>query len=430
MAPIRCAFVIGLLFVSSFILQSPSRAQWQPFADDAGPRSSPAPRRSADRSDRTLPPLSQYVLISRATDEALGRAIGRYEQLLAAGGWDRIPEGRSMKFGDSDNRVVALRRRLQATGELGRDGRSNRRGFDRDVERAVVSFQKRHGLTPSGKVNRFTLRALNVTAAQRLHQLRLNRKRLRQILTRTKGKTYILVNIPGYELQAVSRGRLQLSSRVVSGKPTTRTPEVTTSVRAVNFLPYWHVPQSIAHRALIPAIKKDPNYLAREHIRVYASWGGAEVNPAQVNWYAPQGKRYVFRQDPGPFNALGLIRLDMPNRYIVYMHDTPLKKLFKYHLRPYSAGCVRVEQVQQLAQWLLEKDGAGGPGTVSRTLQAGQAQTIKLRRPIPVHFVYLSAWATSDGQAQFRVDIYDMDAVKSGRAARSKWESGSRKVAP
>jgi len=305
------------------------------------------------------------------------------------------------------------------TGELA-VGRKESKGFDREVHEAVIRFQNRHGLTPSGKVNRFTLKALNVSAEKRLYQLRLNLKRLRQILTRTKGKTYILVNIPGYELQVVSSGQLQLTSRVVSGKPSTRTPVVTTSVRAVNFLPYWHVPQSIAHRALIPAVKKDPNYLAREHIRVFASWGGAEVNPAQVNWFAPQGKRYVFRQDPGPFNALGLIRLNMPNRHIVYMHDTPLKKLFKYHLRPYSAGCVRVEQVQQLAQWLLQKDSSWGPGRVSQTIQTGQAMTVKLKRPVPVHFVYLSAWATGDGQPQFRIDIYDKDALNTRGGQLSK----------
>jgi murein L,D-transpeptidase YcbB/YkuD len=315
------------------------------------------------------------------------------------------------------------------TGELAQS-RKDSSGFDREVHEAVIRFQNRHGLTPSGKVNRFTLKALNVSAAQRLNQLRLNRQRLRKLLARTKGKTYILVNIPGYELQAVSGGQLQISSRVVSGKPATRTPEVTTAVRAVNFLPYWHVPQSIAYRALIPAVKKDPGYLAREHIRVYASWGGAEVDPAQVNWFAPQGKRYVFRQDPGPFNALGVIRLDMPNRYIVYMHDTPLKKLFNYHLRPYSAGCVRVEQVQQLAAWLLRNEGGWGQERISSTIQSGQAQTVKLKRPVPVHFTYLSAWGTGDGLANFRIDIYDKDAIKARGAKLSKWDTGSRSVAP
>ncbi len=425
---VRPAFAVVLLISSTFLYQSPSHAQWRTWTD-GGSSSGSAARKRVDRSGRVLPPISQYVLISRATDEAMGRAISHYEQLVAAGGWGLIPQGPSLKFGDSDKRVVILRNRLQMTGELGGRKRASA-GFNRDVHDAVIRFQKRHGLTPSGKVNRFTLKALNVTAEHRLHQLRLNRKRLRRILARTKGKTYILVNIPGYELQAVSRGQLQLTSRVVSGKPATRTPELTTAVRAVNFLPYWHVPQSIAHRALIPAMQKDPNYLAREHIRVYASWGGTEVNPAQVNWFAPQGKRYVFRQDPGPFNALGLIRLDMPNRHIVYMHDTPLKKLFKYHLRPYSAGCVRVEQVQQLAQWLLEKNGGWGPGRVAQTIQSRQAKTVKLKRPVPVHFVYLSAWATGDGQAQFRIDIYDKDAVKSRGGQLSKWDSGSRSAAP
>jgi murein L,D-transpeptidase YcbB/YkuD len=422
----RTSLVFGLLF--AIAAQTQAQAQWRPFGDGFSDSSS-SPRKRAGRTDKVPPPISQYVLISSSTDQATGRAIARYQKLVAAGGWARIPSGPSLKFGSSDKRVIALRRRLQMTGELSQGGKLSQ-GFDRGVHDAVIRFQTRHGLTPSGKVNRFTLKALNVPARQRLNQLKLNRQRLRKLLAKTKGKTYILVNIPGYELQAVSKGQLQITSRVVSGKPATRTPEVTTAVRAVNFLPYWHVPQSIAHRALIPAVKKDPGYLAREHIRVYASWGGAEVDPTQVNWHAPQGKRYVFRQDPGPFNALGVIRLDMPNRHIVYMHDTPLKKLFNYHLRPYSAGCVRVEQVQQLAAWLLQKEGGWSQGRISQTIQSGQAKTVKLKRSVPVHFTYLSAWGTSDGVANFRIDIYDKDAIKARGAKLSKWETGSRSVAP
>jgi murein L,D-transpeptidase YcbB/YkuD len=266
----RASLVLGLFF--AIAIQSQAQAQWRPFSDDGFSDTSRSQRKRSGQSDKVPPPISQYVLISSSTDQATGRVIARYEQLVASGGWARIPAGPSMKINSHDKRVIALRRRLQLTGELAQGGKLSK-GFDRGVHEAVIRFQYRHGLTPSGKVNRFTLKALNVSAAQCLNQLKLNRLRLRKLLARIKGKTYILVNIPGYELQAVSGGQLQLSSRVVSGKPATRTPEVTTAVRAVNFLPYWHVPQSIAPRALIPAVKKDPGYLAREHISVYASWG-------------------------------------------------------------------------------------------------------------------------------------------------------------
>lgn len=424
---LRLSACISLLISSSLVFDTSAVAQWNPFGEDRGASSS-RPRTSA-RRDKVPPPISQSVLLSRATYDAMGQAVARYDQIVRSGGWRAIPSGPTLRFGARDERVVLLRRRLKATGEL-HPGAQESSGYGREVSDAVKRFQERHGLTPSGNVNRFTLRALNVSAQKRLHQLRLNRKRLNRLITKTQGRTYIVVNIPGYELQAVSRGQLQISSRVVVGKPVTSTPEVSAHVRAVNFLPYWHVPQSIAHRALIPAVKKDPNYLRKEHIRVFASWGGAEVDSTQVNWWAPQGKRYVFRQDPGPFNALGLIRLDMSNKYIVYMHDTPLKKLFRYHLRPYSAGCVRVEQVQPLASWLLQREAGWGSGRVAQAIQSGQQQTVKLKRPIPVHFVYLSAWVSGDGQIKFRMDIYDKDGSGASGARTAKWETGSRSVAP
>lgn len=409
------------------IFSTDVHAQWNPFSDVGVPSSQPQQRQ--DRARAAAPAPNSFVLASRQTYAALEQAILNYEQIVKAGGWRAIPAGPTLKHGSRDRRVIVLRHRLQMTGELNR-GNPSSPDYDRNVHDAVLRFQRRHGLTPSGSVNRFTLRALNVSARQRLNQLRLNRNRLRGLVNRTQGKSYILVNIPGYELQAVSNGQLQIASRVVVGKPATPTPEVSASVRAVNFLPYWHVPQSIAHRALIPAVKKHPNYLAKEHIRVFTSWGGQELDSRQVNWWAPQGKRYVFRQDPGPFNALGLIRLDMPNRHIVYMHDTPLKKLFKYYLRPYSAGCVRVEEVQQLAGWLLSNETGWGHAGVSRALQAGQQQTVKLSRPVPVHFAYISAWATSDGQAHFRMDIYDKDKTDGREARTARWETGSSSIAP
>jgi murein L,D-transpeptidase YcbB/YkuD len=418
----RPAFLL-ILFLCAALL--PDRVEaWDPFKN----KDTRNPSRGA-RSGQSLPPTSQFVIVSRGTDAALSQAIARYQQIVAAGGWRPIPAGPTLRFGDRDNRVILLRQRLKATGELDARVRDSS-GYDREVADAVTRFQRRHGLTPSGKVNRFTFRALNVSADKRLHQLRLNQKRLRRLQTRLGNGPYILVNIPGYELQAVSNGQLQISSRVIVGKPATSTPEVSASVRAVNFLPYWHVPHSIAQRALIPAVKNNPNYLAKERIRVFASWGGAEIDPSQINWWSPQGKRFVFRQDPGPFNALGLIRLDMSNKYTVYMHDTPLKRLFRFHLRPYSAGCVRVEQIQPLAEWLLRREAGWGPAQVTQAMHSGQQQTVKLSRPVPVHFVYLTAWANEGGSAVFRMDIYDRDGSDFDGARSAQWNTGSRSIAP
>ena len=159
---------------------------------------------------------------------------------------------------------------------------------------------------------------------------------------------------------------------------------------------------------LIPTIRKDPTYLQREHIRVFSSFGGEEIDPALVNWWGPEADRYVFRQEPGPHNALGLLRFDMPNKHIVYMHDTPMKNLFDYFERAYSAGCVRTQNYLDVAAWVLaEQDGWTRPA-LEASIGNGQRKTIKVARPVPVHFIYLTAWV-DNGVVQFRNDLYNRD---------------------
>ena len=374
---------------------------------------------------------ARNIMISPATIANIDRALPRYERLAQSPGWPALPKGRALKLGDEGAKVKTLLRRLAATGDLNpRALRRRQASFDRAVESAVKRFQFRNGLTPSGRVNSYTRTALNVSAEHRRDQLIQNRQRLVELLQRTQGRRYVFVNIPAYELQAVNGGRLEIYSRVVLGKPSTPTPAISAKIKALNTLPYWHVPQSIARRQLIPAIKKDPNYLAKQRIRVFASWGGAEINPRSVNWWAPQGQRYVFRQEPGPHNALGLLRLDMPNKHIVYMHDTPLKQLYDYHLRPYSAGCVRVQTVFDVGEWLLHGDGSPATGQLRSIIGQRQKQTIKLRQPVDVHFAYITAWATRDGTAHFRPDVYRKDGRIIQTAMIGGWKTQTTAVMP
>jgi L,D-transpeptidase YcbB len=380
---------------------------------------------------RELPLAAREVLISRAAIGNIDRALVRYERLAARSRWQSIPKGPALKPGDDGRRVGFLIRRLTATGDLSpRAAQRARNTLDGAVASALMGFQVRHGLTPSGRVNSYTRSALNASAEHRRDQLIQNRQRIVDLLAKTEGRRYVLVNIPAYELQAVNGASVEVFSRVVLGKPGTPTPIISAHIRALNTLPYWHVPQSIARRQLIPAIKKDPSYLSKQRIRVFASWGGEEIDPRSVNWWAPQGQRYVFRQDPGPQNALGLLRLDMPNKHIVYMHDTPLKQLYDYHLRPYSAGCVRVQTVFDVGEWLLRSDQNPARGQLSAIIRGRQKQTIKLRNPVDVHFVYISAWATADGRAHFRPDVYRKDARIVQTTAISGWQTRVRLVMP
>ena len=375
---------------------------------------------------------SRNLLISRATLSNIDRTLARYDQLAARKPWAAIPKGRAaLRLGDQGSRVRLLVQRLVATGDLAPQAAARvRDSFDGRVKNALQRFQIRHGLTPSGRVNSYTRSALNASAKQRRDQLVQNRQRIAELLARTEGRRYVLVNIPSYELQAVNDGRLEIYSRVVLGKPGTPTPVISARIRALNTLPYWHVPQSIAQRQLIPAIKKDPSYLQKQRIRVFASWGGKEIDPSTVNWWAPQGQRFVFRQDPGPQNALGLLRLDMPNKHIVYMHDTPLKQLYDYHLRPYSAGCVRVQTVFDVGEWLLQSDQSPASGQLNSIIRQGQKQTLKLRTPVDVHFVYISAWASADGQAHFRPDVYRKDGQVVQSAQVGGWQTQTVLVMP
>jgi len=364
---------------------------------------------------RLLPPEpSETALVSHATAQALAEAITAYEIIAANGGWPEIPGNRPLRKGDDDERVAVLKARLRATGDLVLPTRRATE-FDEAVEQAVKTFQFRHGIEPNGVVHGLTLRSMNVPARERAAQLKSNLQRIHELLPRLSGRRYVVMNAASFELQAIEDGRVALASRTIVGKRQTPTPTISATVQAVNLLPYWHVPSSIAQAALVPAVRKDPGYLQRERIRVFSSFGGGELDPGQVNWWGPETQRLVFRQDPGPQNALGLIRLDMPNKAIVYMHDTPMKPLFNSFERAFSAGCVRVQSVFDLGGWLLADQGWTSE-RLEQTALAGRAETIKLSRPVPVHFIYLTAWADRT-TVQFRNDLYNRDEAPDGPSA-------------
>ena len=194
------------------------------------------------------------------------------------------------------------------------------------------------------------------------------------------------------------------------------------TIKAVNFFPYWRVPESVAHLDLIPRLVKEPEYLQKEQIRVFTgSYNGPELDPISIDWRQADAAKLRFRQDPGPQNALGLLRLDMPNEHGVYMHDTPMKPLFNQRGRAFSAGCVRVQDVFTLAEWVARYEpGWEQPGRVQEVLAAGNPFDLNLTRPVPVYFTYITAWAEPDGAIQFRPDIYGRDGLRDVVAAHER----------
>ncbi len=377
----------------------------------------------------TPPQPSGLPWISAQTEQSLVSAVDFYQRIVAAGGWPKLPGRITLRPGDSHESVVILRKRLKMTRDLPANARGDY-AFDDNVVEAVKRFQRRNGLEPTGVVYGITLRSLNVPAKTRLRQLQANLARIQALLPKLTGSPkYIIMNSASFELQGIQNGRVAITSRVISGKRATPTPDVSAQVRAINILPYWHVPRTIAKRALIPAIRKNPSYLYKERIRVFSTFGGDEVDPSTVNWWGPEATRYVFRQDPGPQNALGVLRFDMPNKHIVYMHDTPMKNLFGYFERAYSAGCVRLQNFLNVADWLIAGQGSWTTARIQAVVASGKPQTIKLAHPVPVHFIYLTAWVTN-GVVEFRNDLYNLDDAAPKGNVVAGWQVLTSTVTP
>ena len=331
-------------------------------------------------------------------------AIQRYQQIAQRGGWPAIPTGRLLRIGENDERVVILRRRLMMSGDLSRNSGGDSYTFDDDLEQAVKRFQERHGLRVTGRAELSTISQMNISANSRLEQLKLNQRRIRELLQTRVEDRYVLVNAAAFQLEAVEGYEVRQRHRVIVGKPERQTPVVKATIRALNFFPYWNVPQSVATLDLIPRLQKEPQYLA-EGTDPRVQW--LQRTRSSTRWRStgpvPMAKIVHFRQDPGPQNALGLVRIDMPNSETVYMHDTPMKPLFNQRSRPFSAGCVRVQDVFKLVEWIARYEiGWDKPGRAEDVIAGGQPLDVTLTRPLPVYFTYVTAWAEADGRIEFR----------------------------
>ena len=387
-----------------------------------GGGNTPEPKRAAvvddlnDLRPNNVPYRSDEMLT------AMDGAFARYQQIVSNGGWVEIPGVRMMRPGDDDQRVPFLRRRMIQEGYLRRQALSDGYTYDGELEVAVKKFQESHGLRPSGRVDRPTLEELNISAEARLQQLRTNATRLQELNRMRPEERYILVNVPAFQLEAVDRYEVTQRHRVIVGRNERETPNVRATVRALNFFPYWHVPESIGALDLVPRLRKEPDYLDKEKIRVLSASTNVEMDNHAIDWRQVDPNKIRFKQDPGPQNALGLIRIDMTNEHGVYMHDTPMKKLFDQRSRNFSAGCVRVQDVFGLAEWIARyEQGFDQPGQVQAVIDQGQALAVTLTRPLPVYFTYVTAWAEPNGSIQFRPDIYNRDGVN---------QKGPREVDP
>jgi murein L,D-transpeptidase YcbB/YkuD len=320
-----------------------------------------------------------------------------------------------LKIGSKSKAVQALRQRLVASGDLDQEAGMGP-VFDSFVDAAVKRFQVRHGLNPTGDVNDATLAELNVPAEARLQQLQTNIVRLRAY-SGDLGRRFVMVNIPSAAVETVEDGAVHSHHAAGVGKIDRQSPIMQTKATEVNFNPFWTVPPSLIKKDLIPKMQADPTYLTDEKIRVFNK-EGQEVSPQSINWNSDEATRYKYRQDQGAdLNSLGFVRINIPNPYGVYMHDTPSKGVFGDDFRFVSSGCVRVQDVRDYVAWLLEDNPGWGRDQIDEVIRSGDRVDVKLTTPVPVYWVYVTAWATPDGIVQFRPDIYQRDGAGPGPLA-------------
>jgi len=351
----------------------------------------------------------------RPDDPAYARlrdALRRYRAHVEAGGWSSLPEGPILRSGDAGPLVAALRARLAAEGyDVAPTAAPDL--FDDPLAVAVADFQSRHDLYRDGIVGPATRAALDVPAGERVAQIAVNLERLRW-QPRDLGERFIRVNIPEYRLEVIEDGETALSMRAVVGRVDRPTPVLSAAVTYLEINPSWNIPQKIARDDVLPRVRRDPDYLAERDIRVYENWrpDARELEPHAIDWQSiePWDLSFKLRQEPGPLNALGRIKFMFANPFSVYIHDTPNRDKFGARRRCYSSGCVRVESPLTLATYLLQADDARGEDLLT-AVDSRETLQLGLPRPLPVHLVYLTAWADEEGVAHFREDVYDYDGV-------------------
>ena len=362
-----------------------------------------------DSASRTIHmPKASLPTLAPSTVDTTAQAIAQYEGILASGGWPKVPPTDRLRLGNRHPSVVPLRKRLMIAGDL-ETAAGVTDIFDSYVEAAVRRFQARHGITVDGIVRAESFDRLNIPCDVRLSQLKTNLVRLRG-LTGHLPNRYVACNIPAAQIEAVEDGVAVSRHTAVVGKPDRPSPEINSHIIEINFNPYWTVPVSIVRRDLIPLMQKDPSYLTSEHIRIFDMHHN-ELTPSQINWYSNEAVNYLFKQDPGDFNSLGSIRINFPSNDGVYMHDTPLKNLFGEDMRFHSSGCVRVQNVRELVDWLLRDTPGWSPQEIDAVIKSGERKDARLKKPVPVFWVYVTAWATPDNVVQFRDDIYNRDGL-------------------
>ena len=383
--------------------QAPAPGAAKPAAKP--PRAAKAPSTPESRSAAALA-LSADPVFDEGTYQRIKAALLSYAAIQVRGGWPALPADAKLAPGASGLEVALLRRRLVISDDLAPEQEEGD-AYDAAVADAVKRFQLRHGLEANGSVGPQTLRALNIPVAARIKQLEASIERLLG-MDFVFAERYVVVNIPAAFVEAVSHDKVERRYRVIVGKVDKPSPTLTAYITAVNLNPTWTVPLSITKNEIFRHMRKDPTYISRMHMRVLGAHD-EEISPQSIDWSSDRSPNFTVRQDSGNFNALGNLKIDMPNPYSVYMHDTTTRNLFADDYRFDSHGCTRVDNVRDLATWILQDVPGWNRAAIDAGIAGGVLKIVNLPHRMPVAWVYLTGWVTRDGTIQFREDVYKHD---------------------
>ena len=357
-------------------------------------------------------PLKSLLPANKAYAD-LKKVLVKYEEMAPNVKWpkiDSLSKGQKINAGDEDRRIPAIRERLAKKAPQGQG--INPDIYDDDLEQAVIQFQRENGLLDDGVIGYRTVDQMNVSIEDRICQIRVGLDRLRALSRVFDEKRRAVVNIPAFWLEVYDNGELALDMKVIAGMVKRKTPTLSSEIDHLIFSPKWYVPDTILFEDKLPHIKKDPSYLRKHGMRVYEK-GGGEIDPETVDWTQFQSKHIPYRvvQGSGDLNALGHVKFKFPNRYDVYLHDTPDKRLFKNAQRSFSSGCIRIEKPVEMASLLLKDKPEWNEEKIKDAMNRSHEQFVPLSRTMPIHIIYLTAWVDKSGTTQFREDIYGRDSI-------------------
>lgn len=356
--------------------------------------------------------LSHFTCIQQQYVK-LKKSLALYRELKNKGGWDTIPIKTHLKKGDTGEVITLLQNRLFAEGySKALPLNAQPLTYNAPLVEGVKKFQQRHGLDTDGVVGKTVVTAMNISVDSRIEQIALNMERWRW-LPHTMPQPYIMVNIAGFHLNLVDSNKTVLGMKIIVGKPYTQTPLFHARMTYLILNPWWEVPTKIARKEIVPDIKRNRAYINRNHMKFYSSWGkdAYEIPADSIKWDSIHANSFPYRvrQMPGAGNALGRIKFMFPNKYDVYLHDTPQRNLFNRTVRTFSHGCIRIEKPVEMATYLLNDDNNWTQDSILSVINSGAQQTITLPHPVDVYICYWTSWVNSAGQTCFRRDIYGDD---------------------